>query len=127
VIGGEQGRIGLMLDTDVKLKCLEDDKRLCNKVTEILLVLTNAEKQGQNLYTPLKQVEGILNDLQDENLLTLYQRLLYGFQATATHEQIWADDYFTFILRLCNLLNNTRTKVNQDDLTDNVILSLVPA
>ena len=116
-----------MLDTDVKLECLENDKSLCNKVTEILLVLTNAEKQGQNLYTPLKQVEGILNDLQDENLLTLYQRLLYGFQAAATHEQIWADDYFTFILRLCNLLNNTRTKVNQDDLTDNVILSLVPA
>ena len=116
-----------MLDTDVKLECLKDDKRLCNKVTEILLVLTNAEKQGQNLYTPLKQVEGTLNDLQDENLLTLYQRLLYGFQAAFTHEQIWADDYFTFILRLCNLNNNTRTKVNQDDLTDNVILSLVPA
>jgi len=116
-----------MLDTDVKLECLKDDKRLCNKVTEILLVLTNAEKQGQNLYTPLKQVEGTLNDLQDENLLTLYQRLLYGFQAAITHEQIWADDYFTFILRLCNLNNNTRTKVNQDDLTDNVILSLVPA
>ena len=69
-----------MLDTDVKLECLEDDERLCNKVTEILLVLTKAEKQGQNLYTPLKQIEGILNDLQDENLLTLYQRLLYGFQ-----------------------------------------------
>ena len=116
-----------MLDTDVKLECLEDDKRLCNKVTEILLVLTNAEKQGQNLYSPLKQIEVNLNDLQDENLLTLYQRLLFGFQTAITHEQIWADDYFTFILRLCDILNNTRTKVNQDDLTDNVILTLVPA
>jgi hypothetical protein len=126
VIGWKQGRRELMLDIAMKLECLEN-KRLCNKVTEILLVLTNAEKQGQNLYGPLKQIEGILNDLPDENLLTLYQRLLYGFQAATTHEQIWADDYFTFILRLCNLLNNTRTKVNQEDLTDNVILSLVPA
>ena len=116
-----------MLDTDVKSEYLENEERLCNKVTEILLILTNAEKQGQNLYSPFKQIDRVLNDLQDENLLTLYQRLLYGFQAAITHEQIWADDYFTFILRLCNLNNNTRTKVNQDDLTDNVILSLVPA
>ena len=114
-----------MLDTD--MECLDKDKRLCNEVTEILQVLTNAEKQGQNLYSPLKQIEVILHDLQDEKLLTLYQRLLYGCKAATTHEQIWADYYFTFMLRLCILLNNTRTKVNQDGLTDNVILSLVPA
>jgi hypothetical protein len=36
-----------MLDTDVNLERLENDKRLCKKVTEILLVLTNAEKQGK--------------------------------------------------------------------------------
>ena len=114
-----------MLDTD--MECLENDKRLCNEVTEILLVLTNAEKRGQKLDSPLKQIEAIVNDVDDENLLNLYPRLLNGFQAATTHEQIWADDYFTFILRLCDLLNNTRTKVNQDDLTDNVILTLVPA
>jgi hypothetical protein len=116
-----------MLKANVKLEYLENDKRLCNAVTEILLVLTNAEKQGQNLYSPLKQIEVILNDLQDENLLTLYQRLLYGFQTATTHEQIWADDYFMFILQLCNLLNNTRMKVNQGDVTGNIIHPLVPA
>ena len=127
MIGWEQGRRALVSDTNVKSQCLETDKRLCNEITEILQVLTNAEKQGQNLYSPLKQIEVILHDLQDEKLLTLYQRLLYGFKAATTHEQIWADYYFTFMLRLCILLNNTRTKVNQDGLTDNVILSLVPA
>ena len=116
-----------MLDTDVKLECLENDKRLCNKVTEILLILTNAEKQGQNLYSPFKQIERVLNDLQDEYLLNLYQRLLNGFHTATTHEQTWADDYFTFILWICNLLNKTRAKVNQDNLNNNVISCLVPA
>lgn len=103
------------------------DTELCNKVTEILFILTNAEKQGQNLYSPLIQIEGILNYLDDEYLLTLYQRLLHGFNAATTNEQSWADDYFTFILLLCDLLNKTRTNVNQDSLTNNAITSLVPA
>jgi hypothetical protein len=114
-----------MLDTD--MECLDKDKRLCNEVTEILLVLTNAEKRGQKLDSPLKQIEAIVRDVDDEKLLNLYPRLLNGFQAATTDEQIWADDYFTFILRLCELLNKTRTKVNQDDPTDNVTISLIPA
>jgi hypothetical protein len=116
VIDWKQGRKEPMLDIE-----------LCNKVTEILRVLTNAEKRGQNLYSPLIQIEGILNYLDDENLLTLYQRLLHGFNAATTDEQSWADDYFTFILLLCDLLNKTRKNVKQDGLTDNAIISLVPA
>jgi hypothetical protein len=114
-----------MLDTD--MECLDKDKRLCNEVTEILLVLTNAEKRGQKLDSPLKQIEAIVRDVDDEVLLNVYPRLLNGFQTATTDEQIWADDYFTFILRLCELLNQTRTKVNQDDPTDNVTISLIPA
>jgi hypothetical protein len=114
-----------MLDTD--MECLDKDKRLCNEVTEILLVLTNAEKRGQKLDSPLKQIEAIVRDVDDEVLLNVYPRLINGFQAANTDEQIWADDYFTFILRLCELLNQTRTKVNQDDPTDNVTISLIPA
>ena len=56
------------------------------------------------LQSPFKQIERALNDLQDEYLLNLYQRLLYGFSHATTHEQTWVDDYFTFILQLCNLL-----------------------
>jgi len=103
------------------------DTELCNKVTEILRVLTNAEKQGQNLYSPLIQIESTLKYLDDENLLALYQRLLHGFNTATANEQSWADDYFTFILLLCDLLNNTRTNVNQNSLTDNAIIPLVPA
>ena len=115
-----------MLDTDVKLEYLENSERLCNKVTEILLILTNAEKQGQNLYSPFKQIERTLNELQDEYLLNLYQRILHGFSTATTHEQTWADDYFTFILRLCNVLNKTKPTRNQDNLNNNVISCLVP-
>jgi hypothetical protein len=117
----------IMLDIDVKSEYLENEERLCNKVTEILLILTNAEKQGQNLYSPFKQIDRVLNDLQDEYILNLYQRLLNGFHTATTHEQTWADDYFTFILQLCNLLNKTRAKVNQDNLSNNVVSCLVPA
>ena len=117
----------IMLDTDVKSECLENDERLCNKVTEILLVLTNAEKQGQNLYRPFQQIERTLNDLQDAYLLNLYQKLLRGFQTATTHEQIWADNYFTFILRLCDLLDKNITKINQVDQTEDVTISLIPA
>jgi hypothetical protein len=116
-----------MLNTNVKSEYLENGERLCKKLTEILLTLTNAEKQGQNLYNPFEQIERALNDLQDEYLLNLYQRLLHGFNTATTHEQTWADDYFTFILQLCNLLNKAKAKVNQHDLTDKVIVSLVPA
>jgi len=104
-----------MLDTDVKLEYLDNSERLCNKITEILLILTN------------KQIERALNDLKDEYLLNLYQRILHGFSTASTHEQTWADDYFTFILRLCNFLNKTKPTLNQDNLNNNVISCLVPA
>jgi hypothetical protein len=116
-----------MLGTDVKLEYLENGERLCNKVTEILLILTNAEKQGQNLYSPFKQIGHALNDLQDEYILNLYQRILHGFSTATTYEQTWADDYFTFILRLCNLLNKTRATLIQDNLNNNVVSCLVPS
>jgi hypothetical protein len=116
-----------MLDADMKLRDLEHDKRICDEATEILRVLTNAEKQGLNLYNPLIQIEVILNDIQDRNLLILYQRLLNGFQTETTEEQIWADNYFTFVLVLCDLLGKTRAKINQGKLTDTVKNSLVPA
>ena len=114
-----------MLDTD--MECLDNDKRLCNEVTEILLVLTNAEKRGQKLDSPLKQIETIVRDVDDEVLLNVYPRLLKGFQTATTDEQIWADDYFTFILRLCEMLNKTGTKDNQREPTGNATISLISA
>jgi hypothetical protein len=116
-----------MLDTDAKLEYLKNCERLCNKVTEILLILINAERQGHNLYCPFKQIGRTLNDLQDEYLLNLYQRILNGFNTATSHEQTWADDYFTFILGLCNLLNKTRASLIQDNLNNNVVTRLVPA
>ncbi len=114
-----------MLDTD--MECLDKDKRLFSEVREILLVLTNAEKRGEKPDSPLKQIEAIVKDVDDEVLLNIYPRLLNVLQTATTNEQNWADDYFTFILRLCELLNKTRTKVNQDNPTDNVTIPLIPA
>ncbi len=114
-----------MLDSD--MECLDKDKRLFSEVREILLVLTNAEKRGEKLDSPLKQIETIVNDVDDEVLLNIYPRLLNGLQAATTHEQIWADDYFTFILQLCELLSKTKKKAKQDAPTDKVTIPLIPA
>jgi hypothetical protein len=116
-----------MLETNVNSCSLENNKRLCNEIGEILVVLTNAEKQGQNLYSPLKQIEVILNELQDEKLLILYQHLLNGFKDAITDEQIWADYYFTFLLRLCIIHDNTRTRINQVSVPDKSSSFLIPA
>jgi hypothetical protein len=117
----------IMLDAEVKSEYLDNSERLCKKITEILLLLTSAEKQGQNLYSPFKQIERALNDLQDEFLLNLYQRLLHGFSTATTNDQTWANDYFTFILRLCNLLNKVKAKVDQDKPKTNVVNCFVIA
>jgi hypothetical protein len=116
VIDWKQGRKAPMSDIELR-----------KKVAEILRILANAEKQCHDLYDPLIQIEGNLRYVDDDNLLALYQRLLHGFNALTTDEQSWADDYFTFILELCNLLNKTRTNVSQNSLTDSVITPLVPA
>lgn len=105
-----------MLDSELQLKCSENDQTLHKKLTEILLVLTSAEKEGQNLYGSLKQIGGVLHDLQDDNLSFLYERLLSGSQTESKRQQVWDDEYFAFVLLLCNLLYETRIKVNKDDL-----------
>lgn len=114
-----------MSNPDEKSKYLDNSESLFKKLAEILLTLINAEKQGQNLYIPFKQMERSLSDLQDEYLLNLYQRLLHGFNTATTHEQTWADDYFTFTLRLCSLINKAKTKVNPDNLNKNAVSCLV--
>ena len=101
-----------MSGKDMNPQSLENDKKLCNEIAEILHILTKAEKQDQSLYDPLKQISGMVNNLKDDHLIYLNQRLLRGFQNATTHEQIWADNYFTFILKLCDLFNITKWKIN---------------
>ena len=114
-----------MSETDMDSESLENDKRLCDKVTNILRILTHAEKRGENLYGPLNQISGMVSDLKNEYLIYLNQRLLKGFQTATTHEQIWADCYFTFILELCDILYDTKWKI--DHSSDNVKAPLVQA
>lgn len=114
-----------MSEIDINSRSLENDIRLCDEVTEILLTLTNAEKQGQSLYDPLKQISGMVNTLKNEYLIYLNQRLLKGFRDGTTDEQIWADCYFTFILELCDLLYDTKWKI--DHANDDISTPLLQA
>lgn len=112
-----------MSETDINSESLENDIRLCDEVTEILRILTSAEKQGQSLYGPLKQISSMVNSLKNEYLIYLNQRLLKGFREGTTDEQIWTDCYFTLILELCDLLYDTKWKVDHanNDVTSTLL------
>jgi hypothetical protein len=116
-----------MSDTELNLECSDRDRKLCVKISDIVLTLSKAEKRGQDMYAPLKQIEGALHDIQDESLFTLYQRLVDGLENSNADTEAWADEYFAFILLLCNLLNEVRTRTGQDHTAFNLLNHLVPA
>jgi hypothetical protein len=106
---------------------LEKDRKLCLTLNEIIVTLSKAEKRGQDLYEPMKQIESALHDIQDESLFTIYQRLLHGMETSNADREAWADEYFAFVLLLCNLLNEVRTRSGQDHTAFNLLNHLVPA
>jgi len=106
---------------------LEKDRNLCLKLNDIILTLSKAEKRGQDLYAPMKQIESSLHDIQDESLFTLYQRLLNGMETSNADREAWYDEFFAFMLLLCNLLNEVRTRSGQDHTAFNLLNHLVPA
>jgi hypothetical protein len=112
---------------DTEAKNLEDNQILCQKITEILEVLSRAEKQEKDLYVPLRQIERNLSELQDEYLSSLHQRLLNGFETGKFKEQSWADEYFAFILLLCNLMNEIENSASHGGKNETATKHLVPA
>lgn len=102
-----------MSGKDMESASLEHDKVLCDELTEILLILTNAERQGKDLEAPLKKVSSMVDALENDYLTNLHQKLLRGFQTGSTDDQLWADTYFTFILDICDLLNVTKWNIDK--------------
>lgn len=116
-----------MPEIEADLQSIETDARLCQRITEILIILTRAERQGRDLYMPLKQIEVDLNDLHDEPISNLYKRLMDDFRNGKADKAYWADDHFAFILLLCNLLNDIKTSKGSVNPTNKTPGLLVPA
>ena len=116
-----------MSDTELNQECLDKDRKLCITLSDLILTLSKAEKRGQDLYAPMKQIESSLRDIHDESLFTLYQRLLNGMETSKADREAWYDEFFAFMLLLCNLLNEVRTRSGQDHTAFNLLNHLVPA
>lgn len=112
--------------SDTEAKRLENDVVLCAKITGIIGVLSRAEKNDEDLYIPLKQVESELDDIDDEYLSSLHKRLLKGIEADNTDDPRWGDEYFAFILLLCNLLSeieNSAEHINMSEKIPNFLIT----
>jgi hypothetical protein len=114
----------IMADTEAKLDYLENSIRLSNKAFEILFFLLTAEERGQMLYNSLTQIEGIVKDLNDEHLLTLYQELFKSSRISNPYQLIHPDDYFAFLQRISTLINEAAAKANEADIALREVIGL---
>lgn len=102
-----------MVYLQVKLEQLADSLRALKNVSTILFTLVTAEERGQTLYTSLKKVDSMVKELNDELLISMYNRIFRVFLSGVPHQQIAPDDYFTFIKRLGNLLDEASAQANE--------------
>ncbi len=105
-----------MVYTETKLDKLEASVRLLKNASAILFTLITSDQRGQTIYGSLNKIDRLVNDLNDQPLLDLYNKLLGVFLSGTPHQQITPDDYFAFIRRLGTLLNKAAVQANEADI-----------
>ena len=113
-----------MIEAEAKLDELEDSIRQLRKVFNILIFLITTDQRGQTLYASLKKVESLVQDLNDECLTNLYNKIFAVFLTGIPHQQIRPDDYFAFLQRLGSLPNETTVQANNADIALREIIGL---
>ncbi len=106
----------MMVYTETKLDKLEASVRLLKNASAILFTLITSDQRGQTIYGSLNKIDRLVNDLNDQPLLDLYNKLLGVFLSGTPHQQITPDDYFAFIRRLGTLLNKAAVQANEADI-----------
>jgi hypothetical protein len=89
---------------------------LLKNASAILFILITTEERGHTIYQSIKEVNDLVKNLNDEQLLDKYKKLLGVFLSGIPHQQIVPDDYFAFLERLGALLNKATVQVNEADI-----------
>jgi len=102
-----------MVYIQTELDELADNLRKLTNASAILFIIVNSDEQGQTIYQSLKKVEGMVNDLDDEQLVKLYNKIFSVFLAGVPHQQIVVSDYFAFLERLGTILDISTDRANK--------------
>jgi hypothetical protein len=105
-----------MLEVENKLSEFENCIRRFNKADEIIFTLLTANARDTPSCNDLVKVEGNVQELHDESLLSLYNRILENLGTYSPYSQISQNHYFAFLQRLGMLLNEAITQANEADI-----------
>ena len=97
----------------MKLDTLAVNLRVLKNASAILFIIATTDERGQMLYASLKKVEGMVKDIDDKMLMTLYNKIFRVFLSGVPHQQIIPDDYFAFLQRLGTLLDEATAQANE--------------
>ena len=98
--------------------------KIMKNVSAILFVFATAGERGQMVYESLKKVKGMVKDVDDKSLTTLYNNIFGVFLSGVPHQQISPDDYFAFLERLGALLEEEAAQAGEADASLREMLEL---
>ena len=113
-----------MSDVEEKLSTFENCIRRFNKVDEIIFMLLTINERGKTTCEDLVKVGGIVQELNDESLSSLYNRILEGVKVSGLYQPIHQNDYFGFLQHLGTLLNEVIIQANEADIALRSVLGL---
>jgi hypothetical protein len=97
----------------MQLDKLATSQIVLKNASAILFIIVTTDERGQTIHESLKKVESMVNDLDDELLMNLYNKILSVFLSGIPHQQIAPDDYFAFLERLGTLLEKATAQANE--------------
>lgn len=97
----------------MKLDKLESNLQILKNAGSALSTIITAEERGQTVYVSLKKVETKVNDLHDELLTNHYNKIFSVFLSGVPQQQILPQDYFSFLQRLCSLLEEAIAQASE--------------
>ena len=113
-----------MSDVEEKLNTFENCIRRFNKIDEIIFMLLITNEHGKTTCDDLVKVGVIVQELNDESLSSLYNRILEGVMTSHLYQPIHPNDYIGFLQHLGTLLNEAIIQSNEADIALRGVLGL---
>jgi hypothetical protein len=102
-----------MISAQIKLDELATSLRQLKNASAILYIIVTSDERNQTVYQSLKKVEGLVEDLNDEYIIKLYNKVFDAFLSNVPQQQIVIDDYFSFLQRIGAILNDATIQANE--------------